>query len=66
MKKTAEEKNKKLVLEGFDTLFNKRDYAAAEGFGRHVTSNTALTLRVGIWKVIAIAPVNGLSGDYRP
>jgi predicted SnoaL-like aldol condensation-catalyzing enzyme len=32
MKRTAEEKNKKLVLEAFDTLFNKRDYAAAEKF----------------------------------
>jgi len=32
MKKTAEEKNKKLVLEAFDTLFNKRDYDAAERF----------------------------------
>jgi len=27
---TTEENNKKLVLEAFDTLFNKRDYAAAE------------------------------------
>ena len=26
------EKNKRLVLEGFDTLFNKRDYASAEKF----------------------------------
>ena len=26
------EKNKRLVLEGFDTLFNKRDYAKAEKF----------------------------------
>ena len=26
------EKNKRLVLEGFDTLFNRRDYAAAEKF----------------------------------
>src|SRR6202521_2608331 len=32
MKKTAGEKNKKLVLEAFDTLFNQRDYAAAEKF----------------------------------
>jgi len=32
MKKTAEEKNKKLVLKAFDTLFNKRDYAEAEKF----------------------------------
>jgi predicted SnoaL-like aldol condensation-catalyzing enzyme len=28
----ASEKNKRLVLEGFDTLFNRRDYAAAEKF----------------------------------
>jgi predicted SnoaL-like aldol condensation-catalyzing enzyme len=26
------EKNKRLVLEAFDTLFNKRGYVAAEGF----------------------------------
>src|ERR1700748_1363207 len=29
---TVESKNKALVLEAFDTLFNKRDYAAAERF----------------------------------
>ena len=29
---TAMEQNKRLVLEAFDTLFNKRDYAAAEKF----------------------------------
>ena len=28
----SQEKNKALVLEAFETLFNKRDYAAAEGF----------------------------------
>src|ERR1700716_4322690 len=32
MNRTVESKNKELVLEGFDTLFNKRDYAAAEKF----------------------------------
>src|ERR1700726_5077393 len=32
MKHTVESKNKALVLEAFDTLFNKRDYAAAEKF----------------------------------
>ena len=32
MKQTAAENNKKLILEAFDTLFNKRDYAAAEKF----------------------------------
>jgi predicted SnoaL-like aldol condensation-catalyzing enzyme len=32
MKPTLENKNKAIVLEAFDTLFNKRDYAAAEKF----------------------------------
>ena len=32
MKQTIESKNKETVLEAFDTLFNKRDYAAAEKF----------------------------------
>src|SRR5712664_4692813 len=30
--KTTSERNKRLVLDAFDTLFNKRDYAAAEKF----------------------------------
>src|ERR1700686_3302923 len=30
MNRTVESKNKALVLEAFDALFNKRDYAAAE------------------------------------
>jgi predicted SnoaL-like aldol condensation-catalyzing enzyme len=32
MSETIQEKNKSLVLEAFDTLFNRRDYAAAEKF----------------------------------
>jgi predicted SnoaL-like aldol condensation-catalyzing enzyme len=32
MAKTTPEQNKKIVLEAFDTLFNKRDYTAAERF----------------------------------
>jgi predicted SnoaL-like aldol condensation-catalyzing enzyme len=32
MSSTTELKNKALVLEAFDTLFNRRDYAAAERF----------------------------------
>jgi predicted SnoaL-like aldol condensation-catalyzing enzyme len=32
MNQTIEEKNKALVLKAFDTLFNKRDYSAAERF----------------------------------
>ena len=32
MTQTTQEKNKALVLEAFDTLFNKRDYIAAERY----------------------------------
>jgi predicted SnoaL-like aldol condensation-catalyzing enzyme len=32
MSRTKQEKNKALVLEAFDTLFNKRDYGAAERY----------------------------------
>jgi predicted SnoaL-like aldol condensation-catalyzing enzyme len=32
MNQTTEEKNKELVLKAFNTLFNKRDYAAAEHY----------------------------------
>ena len=32
MSETIQQKNKVLVLDAFDTLFNKRDYAAAEKF----------------------------------
>src|SRR5258708_12028086 len=32
MPKTTPEQNKALVMEAFDTLFNKRDYAAAERY----------------------------------
>jgi predicted SnoaL-like aldol condensation-catalyzing enzyme len=32
MKQMKQEKNKALVLDAFDTLFNKRDYAAAEKY----------------------------------
>src|SRR5690349_3433018 len=32
MSPTIQEKNKALVLDAFETLFNKRDYAAAEKF----------------------------------
>ena len=32
MNQSTAERNKAIVLEAFDTLFNKRDYAAAERF----------------------------------
>lgn len=39
------DQNKRIVLEAFDTLFNKRDYAAAEKFWSRITSSTVLTFR---------------------
>jgi hypothetical protein len=39
MSRTEQEKNKALVLEAFDTLFNKRDYVAAERYwSRHYST----------------------------
>jgi hypothetical protein len=35
MSQTKQERNKALVLEAFDTLFNKRDYVAAKQLQRH-------------------------------
>src|SRR6476646_182923 len=32
MSQTIQQRNKELVLEAFDTLFNKRDYVAAERY----------------------------------
>jgi hypothetical protein len=32
MSRTIQEKNKALLLEGFDVLFNKRDFAGAEKY----------------------------------
>jgi hypothetical protein len=45
MSQTTESTNKALVLEAFDTLSNKRDYAAAGAFGQPIISSTALTSR---------------------
>jgi predicted SnoaL-like aldol condensation-catalyzing enzyme len=38
------ENNKAIVLEAFDTLFNKRDYTAAERFWSPTTFSTVRTL----------------------
>jgi hypothetical protein len=43
MNQTVQERNKALVLQAFDTLFNKRDYEVAERFGRPTMSSTART-----------------------
>ena len=46
MPKTIPEQNKALVMEAFDTLFNKRDYAPQNDSGRRTTFNTALILHL--------------------
>jgi predicted SnoaL-like aldol condensation-catalyzing enzyme len=59
MNKTAEEKNKKLVLEAFDTLFNRRDYAAAERFWspRYIQHSAHIAPgREGLFNLIKGAP----------
>ena len=39
MNRSIEEKNKTLVLDAFETLFNKRDYAVADATGlRNISS----------------------------
>ena len=41
MGKTIQQKNKELLIEGFNTLFNKRDFAALRNSGRLTIFNTA-------------------------
>src|SRR5271168_1840801 len=71
----TEQRNKALVLEAFDTLFNQRDYAAAQGFwspnyiqhSAHIASG-----RDGLFELVRASPPdmryeNGLitaNGDY--
>jgi predicted SnoaL-like aldol condensation-catalyzing enzyme len=59
MSQTIAEKNKALVLEAFDTLFNKRDYAAAERFwSPHYIQHSAHIEpgREGLFKLIKSIP----------
>src|SRR5881628_928737 len=59
MPKTTSEQNKALVLEAFDTLFNKRDYAAAEKFwSPHYIQHSAHIApgRVGLFNLIKSIP----------
>ena len=57
--KTTPEQNRALVMEAFDTLFNKRDYAAAERFwspdyiqhGAHIAPG-----REGLFNLIKSVP----------
>ena len=59
MPKTTPEQNKVLVLEAFDTLFNERDYAAAERFWstRYIQHSAHIGPgREGLFDLIRSAP----------
>jgi predicted SnoaL-like aldol condensation-catalyzing enzyme len=59
MTKTTTEQNKAIVLEAFETLFNKRDYAAAERFwSDHYIQHSAHIApgRTGLFDLIRAAP----------
>ena len=59
MTKTTPEQNKAIVLEAFETLFNKRDYAAAERFwSDHYIQHSAHIApgRKGLFDLVRAAP----------
>ena len=59
MSDTIQQKNKALVLDAFDTLFNKRDYAAAENFwSPHYVQHSAHIPpgRDGLFNLIKASP----------
>ncbi|WP_233870547.1 nuclear transport factor 2 family protein [Paraburkholderia adhaesiva] len=59
MTKTTPEQNKALVLEAFDTLFNKRDYAAAERFwsDRYIQHSAHIAPgRAGLFDLVRTLP----------
>ena len=59
MSRTKQEKNKALVLEAFDTLFNKRDYVAAERYwSPHYVQHSAHIApgREGLFNLIKSLP----------
>jgi hypothetical protein len=76
---TTETQNKACVLEAFDTLFNKRDYAAAERFwspayiqhsaqGDRRFRNASLSARSSAsgWELAAAAPDARFQFEIRP
>jgi predicted SnoaL-like aldol condensation-catalyzing enzyme len=59
MSQSTQERNKALVLEAFDTLFNKRDYAAAERFWspRYIQHSAHIAPgRGGLFELVKAAP----------
>ena len=75
MSDSSQARNKAIVLEAFETLFNKRDYAAAERFWspKYIQHSANIAPgREGLFDLVKAAPAefryeNGLavaSGDY--
>jgi predicted SnoaL-like aldol condensation-catalyzing enzyme/predicted ester cyclase len=61
MSSTTPEQNKKLVLQAFDTLFNKRDYTAAETFFANPYIQHSAIIepgREGLFNLVKAAPAN--------
>src|SRR5947207_4084777 len=59
MSQTKQERKKALVLEAFDTLFNKRDYAAAERFWSPAYIQHSAHIapgREGLFELVKAAP----------
>ena len=59
MSQTKEARNKTLALEAFDTLFNKRDYAAAQQFWspRYIQHSAHIAPgREGLFELVKAAP----------
>jgi hypothetical protein len=46
MSNSSTERNKAIVLEAFDTMFNKRDYVAAERFRSRIQRSVEALRRV--------------------
>jgi hypothetical protein len=69
MTRTTPEQNKALVLEAFETLFNKRDYAAAERFwsDRYLQHSAHIAPgRAGLFDLIRSAPETLRYERHRP
>jgi hypothetical protein len=66
MTESKEARNKALVLKAFDTLFNKRDYAAAEHFWSRFSTlsrsgKKPMARSPGIWSLTPSSPPTPIS-----
>jgi hypothetical protein len=64
MTKTTPEQNKALVLQAFDTLFNKRDYEAADRFWSDTYIQHSAYIepgRDGLFNLIAARPTHSVT-----